>query len=208
MWLFNARKSAKQAPRTPSSGPGTPSTDPVDEYKLLLRQRTVLLRGTLTDEVGTDLIARLLFLQYENRQEPIQLWIDSPGGVFTTGLAIIDTIRALEPPVHTSCAKQAHGLAAVILACGESGHRVIMQGAELSLLPVTTEGSQLDPVHRDKATHRLASILAGHCDQDIETVLQDLEEGTYFNPQGAVEYGLADRIVELTSLVPGPARPG
>src|SRR5262245_41630606 len=108
MWLFGSRKHAAQ----PSSAA---------DVDRLLGRRVVLLRGPLEDERATEGIAKLLFLQHENPHEPITLLIDSPGGSVSAGMAIIDTIKDLRSPVRTRCDGSAHGMAAVILACGQRG---------------------------------------------------------------------------------------
>jgi ATP-dependent Clp protease protease subunit len=108
---------------------------PADE--LLNKLRAVLLRGPIDDDTSVQVVARLLFLQWQDPRTPIRLYIDSLGGAVVGGLAICDTMDALAPPVHTHCVAHAHGMAALLLAHGAKGHRFACRDTEFSLCPLT-----------------------------------------------------------------------
>ena len=189
MWLFNSRRPAEQPP---------PVAKPVANDDQLLNQRVVLLRGPFEDEESTQIIAKLLFLQYQNAHEPITLLIDSPGGSVVAGMAIIDTIKKLTPPVHTRCEGRAQGMAAIILASGQHGERVVVRGSSVSLTP-TTAGkpgiADSDP-RLQRTQMALAKVLATATGRPAEAVSTDMVAGRSFEPDEAVEYGLADRVAK------------
>jgi len=159
----------------------------------LLRQRVVLLCGELDEQRATDVIARLLFLQHEDPCEPITLLIDSPGGSVVAGMAIIDTMGTLSPLVRTRCEGGADGMAAVILACGQQGERVVVRGSSLSLTQVTAriEGKE---AALERTRQRLAGVLAERTNREAQPVAEDMAEGRFFDAAAAVVYGLADRV--------------
>lgn len=143
------------------------------------------------DEQATVAIAKLLFLQDQDPREPITLLIDSPGGPVAAAMAVIDTIRALSPPVRTRCAGNAHGTAAVLLACGRRGDRSVVRGGELSLTPVTGVAN----AERERIRQLLAGVSAGASGRAVESVEADLDWGRSFDPlSSAVAYGLVDRV--------------
>jgi ATP-dependent Clp protease protease subunit len=133
----------------------------------------------------------MLFLQQQDPQRPITLRVESPGGSLAAGLAIVDTVRFLESPVRTEAPTLAHGVAAVILASGRKGDRVVGPAAELSLLPVESADPTADT---RRARRHLAEIIAGLCDQSTRAVEELLLVGRSFTPDEAIAYGLADRI--------------
>lgn len=188
MWRFG-----KQKDSTPPS--------PRGDADHLLRQRVVQLHGPLDDEQATVVIAKLLFLQHENRCLPITLVIDSPGGSVSAGMAIVDAMRDLAPPVRTRCEGNAHGMAAVILAAGQPGERVVAGGSYLSLTPPfyperrTATEAESD---RELLAHRdvLAAVVAASSGREVNSIAADLSAGRCFDAAAAVEYGLADRVVE------------
>jgi ATP-dependent Clp protease protease subunit len=167
----------------------------IENAEELLRQRVVLLCGPLDDQQATEVIAKLLFLQYEDPRQPITVLIDSPGGSVTAGMAIIDTMGTLSPPVRTRCDGIADGMAAVILASGQCGERVVVRGSSLSLTPVTVgvEGKQ---VALERTRELLAEVLADRLNRGTKSIAQDMAAGRSFDPPAAVEYGLADRVEE------------
>jgi ATP-dependent Clp protease protease subunit len=155
----------------------------------------ILLRGEVDDKQATLVIARLLFLQYEDSRQPITLLIDSVGGSVVAGMAIIDTMRTLSPPVWTRCNGSADGMAAVIFACGQPGERVVIRGSSLSLMPLVgvVDRKQADLV---RTSRLLAKILADRSYRNVESVIEDMAASRCFDPLEAVEYGLADRVEE------------
>lgn len=164
------------------------------EAEELLNKRIVLIVGAIDDEQSTNVIAQMLFLQYEDAHEPIIVRINSPGGRVTAGMAIMDTIRSLSPPVHTECRDQAHGMAAIILASGRRGQRVAGERAELSLVPVDSDKVAANDVRLKRTQKALAEVLGELCGQPNNVVAEALVNGRSFTPQGALEFGLVDRV--------------
>jgi ATP-dependent Clp protease protease subunit len=160
----------------------------------LLRHRVILLRGIIRDDVATDVIARLLFLQHQDVRQPLSLRIESPGGTFAAGMAIIDTVRSIAPPVRTEAPAVAHGIAAVILAAGRKGERVVGPGAKLSLVPVWSPDPATSAAELDRTRHELIGVIAELSGRPSEVVTNDLLVGRPFTPDEAVVYGLADRV--------------
>jgi ATP-dependent Clp protease protease subunit len=181
MWPFGRRR-------------GRESTTP----DALLRRRVVLLRGVITDDVATDVIARLLFLQHEDARRPISLRIHSPGGSFSAGLAITDAMRFLEPPVRTEAPAVAHGIAAVVLAAGRKGDRVVGPAAQLSLGSLTSPDSATTGAELDLARQTFTDLLADLSGQLPGVVMHDLLLERAFTADEAVAYGLADRVGGLS----------
>lgn len=181
-WLFGPKK-----PANSSKADGDP----------LLAQRVIIIRGYLTEELGLEVIKKLLYLQYENQREPIHLRIDSPGGSVTTGLAIVDTMKALAPPVHTRCDADAHGIAAVILACGEQGERVVASLGSVTLTPITSdEAGTAAELDLERMRQDVADIIGTATKRSPAAVASELVTGRFFEPARAVEYGLADRVAD------------
>lgn len=183
MWPFGSRKrAARQAPT------GDPDQ--------LLNQRVVLLQGPLTEEQATQAIAQMLFLQHQDPRQPITLLIDSVGGSVTAGMAVIETIKELTPPLRTRCDGGAHGMAAAILASGNRGERLVVCGSSVSLTPITAGESGAPEPDMQQARQLVAGVIATGARRSVESVAADLVTGRHFDPAGAVNYGLADRVVE------------
>jgi ATP-dependent Clp protease protease subunit len=176
MWPFSSRRPADQS--LPAAG-----EDP------LLGERVVPLRGPLTEGLARDVISKLLFLQYEHPREPIHVRIDSPGGPFFAGMAVVEAMRELTPPVRTEVVGSAHGAAVFVLAAGEPGRRAVGRGCPVSLIP------DLPPATAGPADgRRLAEELARVVGREADEVAADVAAGRSFDPGEAVEYGLADLV--------------
>jgi ATP-dependent Clp protease protease subunit len=175
MWPFGKRK--------------TP--DPLDPEDAL-RHRIVRLDGEITDATAVVAIAQLLFLQHEDDRWPVTLRVESPGGSVAAGMSVVETIRELRPPVRTRAPALAHGIAAVVLASGRKGERVVGPTTELSLTAI--ENVQGSPADMHRLRHQLADVIAELCGQLPELVAQHLLVGRLFTPNEAAAYGLADRI--------------
>ena len=170
------------------------STRPeVAQFGSASARRVILVNGIIRDDVATDVIARMLFLQHQNAHQPLSLRIESPGGTFAAGMAIIDTVRSLAPTVRTEASVVAHGIAAVILAAGRKGERVVGRAAELSLSPVWAADVETATDELDRARTSLAGVIADLSGQSTEVVTHDLLAGRRFTADEAVAYGLADR---------------
>jgi ATP-dependent Clp protease protease subunit len=167
------------------------------EKDFLLRQRTVMLEGEITNINANDVIARILYLQSLSLREPIHLVITSPGGSVSAGLAIIETIDQVHPPVYTHCIKQAHSMAAVILACGRAGSRSISADAVISFsMPEAADSSK----KTDAA--RFGSILVSKVSQATNRPVSQIRnlfvEAQTLSAKQAVDLKIVDRIGSLT----------
>jgi ATP-dependent Clp protease protease subunit len=163
--------------------------------ELLKKHRAVILRGPIDDDAAVQLVARLLFLQWEDPKTPIRFYIDSPGGTVTAGMSISDTMDELRPPVRTHCLTEAYGLAAVLLAHGAKGHRSAFRDAEISLCLVTpAEHAVKQDSNLVKTQAKLNRMLASDTGQTAETIDEDCRAARTFDTLGAVSYGLIDYV--------------
>lgn len=172
-----------------------------DIYSRLLKERIVFLGGGVNDDVANLIIAQLVFLEHEDPKKDIKLYINSPGGVVTAGLAIYDTIQFIKPDVSTICIGMAASMAAVLLAGGAKGKRLVLPNAEVMIHQVMggAEGQAADieisARHILKMKDRLNNILASHSGQPIKKVEKDTDRDYYMSAEEAKEYGLVDSIV-------------
>ncbi len=175
-----------------------------DIYSRLLKDRIVFLGGPLDDATANLIIAQMLFLSNEDNKNDIHLYINSPGGSITAGLAIYDTMQFLRCDVATYCVGQAASMAAVLLAGGKSGKRFLLANNRVLLhQPLITgilEGPATDLEIEAKEILRLRSclyrILANHTGQKPEKVEKDCDRNLWLEPEEAINYGLADRILQ------------
>jgi ATP-dependent Clp protease protease subunit len=171
--------------------------DPVAE---LLAQRIVELRGEIDDRTATELIAKLLYLQHQDPAAPIRLHIDSHGGAVAAGLAIRDTMDDIKPPVYTHCPAKAQGVAVVLLAHGERGHRTAATQATISFTPIApgpnspTGATAQSDIARTETL--IADALAKDTGQRIEQIQDDHAAQRRFDAEQARSYGLIDRIAD------------
>lgn len=164
----------------------------------LLKQRVILLRGIIGHDVAVDVISRLLFLQHQDARQPILLHIESPGGTVSDTLAIVDTIRSLSPPVRTEALSIACGGAAIILAAGRKGERVVGPRAKVGLTTVWSTDPTTLTAELHLSRQELASVVAELSGQLANVVAHDLTVERFFTPGEAVAYGLADRVGVLS----------
>lgn len=171
-----------------------------DIYSRLLRERIVFLSGEVTDESANLVIAQLLFLESEDPEKDISLYINSPGGSVYAGLGIYDTMQFIKPDVKTICIGMAASMGAFLLAAGTKGKRYSLPNARI-MIHQPSGGSrgmasdieiQAKEILELKA--QLNSILAERTGQDIATVTRDTDRDNYMSPQQALEYGLIDKI--------------
>lgn len=163
----------------------------------LIHRRLVPLNGEVSDESAKLVIAELLFLQDQDPEAPIHLEVDSPGGSVVAGVAIIETIKDIRPPVYTLCRSRAHGIAAVIVASGRKGHRQAWEEARLSITPlVWVEAPVEDGAAKQRLLQDVTGIVAERTGQAHDTVQVDFQRGRAFDAQGAKEYGLIDTITK------------
>jgi ATP-dependent Clp protease protease subunit len=173
-----------------------------DIYSRLLRDRIVFLGGGVNDDVANVISAQLLFLEAENPEQEINLYINSPGGSVTAGLAIYDTMQFIKPSISTLCVGQAASMAAVLLAAGSKGRRYALPHSRVMIhqLSGAFEGQASDiELHAREALRlreALNNILAQHTGQTVRRIEKDTERDSFMSAQQAVEYGLVDEILE------------
>jgi ATP-dependent Clp protease protease subunit len=172
-----------------------------DIYSRLLKERIVFLGGEIEDHSANLIVAQLLFLEADDADKDINLYINSPGGIVTAGMAIYDTMRYIKAPVSTICVGQAASMAAVLLSAGEKGKRFSLANSRIMIhQPLGGFQGQATDIHihareilRMKA--ELNDILAEHCGQTVEKVAADTERDYFMSGEEAVNYGLIDNIV-------------
>lgn len=173
-----------------------------DIYSRLLKDRIVFLGTEVEDGVANSIIAQLLFLESEDPEKDIHLYINSPGGSVTAGLAIYDTMRYIKSPVSTICVGLAASMAAVLLSSGAKGKRLALPNAEIMIHQPSggTRGQATDiEIHARnilKTRERLNRILAAQTGRDIEDVARDTERDNFMTAEEALQYGLIDRIID------------
>ena len=174
-----------------------------DIFSRLLRDRIVFIGTPIDETVSSLTIAQLLFLQSEDPTEPIQMYINSPGGSVTAGLGIYDTMQYINPEVHTWCVGMAASMAAVLLAAGEKGHRHVLPHARLLIHQPWSSGIsgqatdlkiQAEEILRTRDSLNL--ILAQHTGQPLERIVNDTDRDYYMSPVEAKEYGIVDIVAE------------
>ena len=173
-----------------------------DIFSRLLRERIIFLGGPINDEVANLVIAQLLFLQSEDPKKEISLYINSPGGVVTAGLAIIDTMRHIQPAVSTVCVGMAASMAAVMLAAGEKGKRFILPNAEVMIHQPSggAEGQAADieitAKQILKLRERLNKILAESTGQTLKKIEGDVDRDFFMTAEESVSYGIVDKVLK------------
>jgi ATP-dependent Clp protease protease subunit len=176
-----------------------------DIYSLLLKERIVFLGTPINDQVANLIIAQLLFLEREDPDKDINLYIHCPGGIISSGLAIYDTIQVIKPEVSTICVGMAASMGTVILCAGTKGKRYALPNSTIHLHQAVggAQGQATDIEIAAREIMRLQdlirSILAKHTGQPIEKIAHDTDRDFYLNPEQAVEYGLIDEILNTPS---------
>jgi ATP-dependent Clp protease protease subunit len=173
-----------------------------DIYSRLLKERVIFLVGTVEDYMSNLVVAQLLFLESENPDKDIHLYINSPGGSVTAGLAIYDTMRFVRPDVSTMCIGQAASMGALLLAGGAHGKRFCLPHSRMMIhQPLGGfQGQATDvDIHAREILHirdQLNRILSRHTGQPVEKVADDTERDRFMGGDAAVEYGLVDKVLE------------
>ena len=170
-----------------------------DIFSRLLKDNIIFLGRAIDDDVSNLIIAQMLFLEAENPERDISLYINSPGGSVTAGMAIYDTMQYIKPEVATVCVGQAASMAALLLAGGAKGKRAVLPNSRVLIhqpLLYGLQGQQTDiDIHARELLRlrgRIDEILAHHTGKDEETVHRDTERDNILNAEEAVEYGMAD----------------
>jgi ATP-dependent Clp protease protease subunit len=173
-----------------------------DIYSRLLKERVVFMVGPVEDYMANVIVAQLLFLESENPDKDIHLYINSPGGSVTAGLAIYDTMQFIKADVSTMCIGQAASMGALLLAGGAKGKRVCLPHSRMMIhQPLGGfQGQATDiDIHAREILHireRLNVILAKHTGQSMETIQKDTDRDNFMGAEGAKAYGLIDEILE------------
>jgi len=172
-----------------------------DIYSRLLIDRIIFLGQAIDDHVANIIIAQLLFLENQSPETDIKIYINSPGGSVTAGMAIYDTMKYIKSDVSTICVGMAASMAAVLLASGAKGKRLILPNAEVMIHQVMggMEGQASDiKIHAEhilRMKKQLNTILADHTGQNIETIEKDTDRDNFMTAKEAIAYGLVDKIV-------------
>jgi ATP-dependent Clp protease, protease subunit len=184
-----------------------------DIYSRLLRERIIFLNGEVNDTVSALVCAQLLFLEAENPTKPISLYINSPGGVVTSGLAMYDTMRYIRAPVHTLCMGTARSMGSFLLMAGAPGCRAALPNASILIHQPSGgfQGQAADMlIHAEemrKTRHRMTRLYAQHCGRSYEDFETAMDRDRFMTAEEALEWGLIDRILsrrEPSGTIEGP----
>ena len=172
-----------------------------DIYSRLLKERVIFIVGAIEDHMANLIVAQLLFLESENPDKDVHLYINSPGGSVTAGLSIYDTMRFIKPDVSTMCIGQAASMGAFLLSGGTKGKRCILPNARTMIHQPSggAQGQATDIEIQAKEIlflrERLNSLLADHTGQSMEVIERDTERDRFMSAEQSVEYGLVDEVI-------------
>jgi ATP-dependent Clp protease protease subunit len=184
-----------------------------DIYSRLLKDRIIFLGGAIDDDTANLVIAQLLFLEAEDPDRDIHLYVNSPGGNVTSGLAIYDTMQYIRADVSTFCVGQAASMGAVLLACGAPGKRIALPNSRIMIHQpwggFQGQATDIDIQAREilKLRERLNKILAEHAGRSLDEIARDTERDYYMSGEEARSYGLVDQVVTHRGDVPGGSPP-
>jgi len=182
-----------------------------DIYSRLLKERVIFAVGPVEDNMANLIVAQLLFLESENPDKDIALYINSPGGVVSSGLSIYDTMQFIKPDVSTICIGQAASMGAVLLAGGAKGKRFCLPHSRMMIhQPLggfQGQASDIDIHAREvlQTRERLNRILAHHTGQSMDKIQQDTDRDNFMSGDAAVAYGLIDKVLDKRGELAGPA---
>jgi ATP-dependent Clp protease protease subunit len=177
-----------------------------DIYSRLLKDRIVFLGTLVDDNIANVMIAQLLFLEAEDSESDISLYLNCPGGLVTSGMAIYDTIQYLKPDVQTICIGQASSMGAVLLAAGASGKRQALPHARIMIHQMmggfSGQAEDIDIQAKEiiRMTDIVNDVLALHTGRKIEQIAEDTQRDFYFSSQDAKEYGIIDEVMQNRKL--------
>jgi ATP-dependent Clp protease, protease subunit len=184
-----------------------------DIYSRLLKENIIFLGTPIDDNVANLIMAQMLFLAAEDPERDISLYINSPGGSITAGLAILDTMRLVEPDIVTYCLGQAASMAAVLLACGSKGKRFSLPHSRIlihqpSMSGLAGQAADIDIYAREilRMRQSLNEILADATGQPVEKIARDVDRDYIMEPDVAMEYGMIDRVIHSRQVTPVPTR--
>ncbi|WP_447641484.1 MULTISPECIES: ClpP family protease [Chitinophagaceae] len=171
--------------------------------KLFLEKRAVYLWGVVDDKSAREVVTKLILLDADKPGEEIKLYINSPGGVVTSGMVIYDTIKMIQSPVSTICMGLAASMGSILLSAGEKGKRFIYPHGEVMIhqpsiggyFQATSADIEIQAIQIEKTKQLGAEILAKNCGKTVEQVLKDFDRDYWMDAQGAVEYGIVDGVL-------------
>ncbi len=172
-----------------------------DIYSRLMQDRIVLLGGEVNDDSANLIVAQLLFLQAQDAKKPVSMYINSPGGSVTAGLAIYDTMQFISCPVHTYCIGQAASMGAVLLTAGEKGHRFALPNARIMIHQpwggAEGKASDIEITCQEilRLKQKLNEILSAHSGQPMEQVVRDTDRDHFMGAEEARAWGLIDQVL-------------
>ena len=178
-----------------------------DIFSRLLKDRVIFVTGQVEDHMANNIVAQLLFLESENPDKDISLYINSPGGVVTAGLAIYDTMQFIKAPVSTICIGQACSMGAFLLNAGAPGKRIALANARIMIHQPSggAEGQASDILIRAneiiKIRLQLNTLMAKHANRTLQDLELDTERDNFMSAQQALEYGLIDKVIETRGKV-------
>ncbi|ACU48097.1 ATP-dependent Clp protease proteolytic subunit [Brucella microti] len=177
-----------------------------DIFSRLLKERIIFVNGPVEDGMSMLVCAQLLFLEAENPKKEINMYINSPGGVVTSGMAIYDTMQFIRPPVSTLCMGQAASMGSLLLTAGATGHRYALPNARIMVhQPSGGFQGQASDIERHaqdiiKMKRRLNEIYVKHTGRDYDTIECTLDRDHFMTAQEALEFGLIDKVVEARDV--------
>ncbi len=177
-----------------------------DIFSRLLKERVIFVNGPVEDNMAMLICAQLLFLEAENPNKPIEMYINSPGGVVTSGMAIYDTMQFIKPPVSTLCMGQAASMGSLLLTAGATGQRLALPNARIMVhQPSGGFQGQASDIERHaqdiiKMKRRLNEIYVKHTGRDYDTIERTLDRDHFMTAQEALEFGLIDKVIESRDM--------
>jgi ATP-dependent Clp protease protease subunit len=182
-----------------------------DIYSRLLKENIIFLGTPIDDQVANLIIAQLLFLEAEDPERDISIYVNSPGGSITAGLAILDTMAFVRPDIITICVGQAASMAAVLLACGTKGKRFSLPNSRIMIHQPSMQGlagqaADIDIYAKEilRMRETLNQLLAAATGQTVDRVSHDVDRDYIMSPEQGVEYGMIDRVITSRDLAPTP----
>lgn len=183
-----------------------------DIFSRLLKERIIFITGPIEDGMATLICAQLLFLESENPKKEINMYINSPGGVVTSGMAIYDTMQFIRPAVSTLCFGQAASMGSLLLTAGEKDLRFVLPNARIMLhQPSGGFQGQASDIERHaqdiiKLKRRLNEIYVRHTGRDYDTIERTLDRDHFMTAQESLEFGLIDKVLESRAIVEGDGK--
>lgn len=172
-----------------------------DIYSRLLKDRIIMISGEVNEAMASVVVSQLLYLQSENKESPIYMYINSPGGSVVDGLAIVDTMNLISCPVHTYCIGQCASMGSIFLVSGEKGHRYALPNSRIMIHQVSggSQGTYEDMKRSINEAGRLnellAGILANGTEKSLKEVKNDMDRDYFMSADEAMKYGIVDKVI-------------